>query len=43
MPPTFVFIHGGRVARRRGQDYGFPAEMFVKAGANYIALDFVDR
>ena len=23
------------------KDYGFPAEMFVNAGAHYVALDFI--
>jgi arylformamidase len=35
--PIFVFIHGGAQAK----DYGFPAELFVDAGVNYIALDFI--
>jgi arylformamidase len=39
--PTFVFIHGGAWLGGAAKSYGFPAEMFVKAGANYIALDFV--
>ena len=39
--PIFVFIHGGHWLRGSAKDYGYPAEMFVKAGAHYIALDFV--
>lgn len=39
--PTFVFIHGGAWLGGSAKDYAFPAEMFVKAGANYVPLDFV--
>jgi arylformamidase len=39
--PMFVFIHGGAWLRGEAKNYAFPAEMFVKAGAHYIALDFV--
>jgi len=37
----FVFIHGGAWLRGEAKNYAFPAEMFVKAGAHYVALDFV--
>jgi arylformamidase len=39
--PIFVFIHGGAWLGGSAKNYGFPAEMFVKAGAHYVALDFV--
>jgi len=32
---VFVFIHGGNWRRGMAKDYGFPAEMFVAAGAHY--------
>jgi arylformamidase len=37
----FVFIHGGAWLVDTAQQYGYPAEMFVKAGAHYVALDFI--
>lgn len=39
--PIFVFIHGGAWLRGEAKNYGFPAELFVNAGVNYIALDFI--
>jgi arylformamidase len=39
--PIFVFIHGGRWLRGSARNYGFPADLFVNAGVNYIALDFI--
>ena len=39
--PIFVFIHGGAWLGGAAKDYGYPAEMFVNAGAHYIAVDFV--
>jgi arylformamidase len=39
--PVFVFIHGGNWQSGTARDYGYPAEMFVNAGAHYVALDFV--
>ena len=39
--PIFVFIHGGAWLRGEAKDYGFSAELFVNAGVNYIALDFI--
>ena len=38
--PVFVYMHGGTVPGA-AKDAGFPAEMFVNAGAHYVALDFV--
>jgi len=29
------------LAARRAKDYGYPADLFVNAGVNYIALDFI--
>jgi arylformamidase len=39
--PIFVFIHGGAWLRGTAKDYGYPAEMFVNAGAHYIAVDLI--
>jgi arylformamidase len=39
--PTFIFIHGGNRLVGSAKQYGYPAEMFVNAGAHYVALDFV--
>ena len=39
--PIFVFIHGGAWLRGAAKDYGYPAEMFVNAGAHYVAVDFI--
>ena len=39
--PINVFIHGGAWRQREASDYAFLAEMFVRAGAHFIALDFV--
>jgi arylformamidase len=38
--PIFVFIHGGTWRFGSAWDAGYPAEMFVKAGAHYVAIDF---
>jgi arylformamidase len=38
--PINVFIHGGAWRAGLARDYGFPAEMLVNAGANFVALDF---
>ena len=38
--PINVFVHGGAWRAGLARDYGFPAEMLVNAGANFIALDF---
>jgi arylformamidase len=40
--PVFVFMHGGNWQLGAAKDYGFPAEMFVAAGAHYVALDFIN-
>jgi arylformamidase len=39
--PIFVFVHGGAWLRGEAKDYGYAAELFVNAGVNYVALDFV--
>jgi arylformamidase len=40
--PILVFIHGGAWQSGSASEYHFAAEMFVKAGVNYVALDFID-
>jgi arylformamidase len=40
--PIFVYIHGGNWQIGSAKDSGYAAEMFVKAGAHYIALDFIN-
>ena len=37
-----VYIHGGAWRTGLAKNYAFPAEMFVHAGAHFVALDFVD-
>jgi arylformamidase len=39
--PMFVFIHGGAWLSGEAKNYTYAAEMFVNAGAHFIALDFV--
>ncbi len=39
--PIFVFIHGGAWRVGEAKDYAFLAELFVNAGAHYVAIDFV--
>jgi hypothetical protein len=38
--PTMVFIHGGAWRGGRSADFALYAEVFVKAGANFTAVDF---
>jgi arylformamidase len=38
--PTLIFIHGGGWRGGRSADFAVYAESFIKAGANFIALDF---
>jgi arylformamidase len=40
--PVFVFIHGGNWQLGAARDSAYPAEMFVNAGAHYVALDFAN-
>jgi arylformamidase len=37
----FVFMHGGIWLQGSARDCGYAAEMFMNAGAHFIALDFV--
>jgi arylformamidase len=39
-PPTLVFIHGGGWRNGRSADFTCYAEPYVKAGANFVAVDF---
>ena len=39
--PVFVFIHGGNWRLGSAKQYGYAAEMFINAGAHYVALDFI--
>ena len=39
--PIFVFIHGGAWRAGSAKAYAAPAEMFTRAGAHYVAPDFV--
>ena len=39
--PIFIFIHGGSWLGGSARNHGYPAEMFVNAGANFIAIDFI--
>jgi arylformamidase len=40
--PVFVFAHGGAWQNGSASEYHFAAENFVKAGANFVTLDFVN-
>jgi arylformamidase len=40
--PIMVFIHGGGWRNGRSADFALFAEVFVKAGANFIAVDFTN-
>ena len=40
--PIMVFIHGGGWRNGRSGDFALFAEVFVKAGANFIAVDFTN-
>ena len=39
--PVHVFLHGGAWRGGLAQNYAFPAEMFVNAGAHFVVPDFV--
>jgi arylformamidase len=39
--PIFVFIHGGAWLRGSAKDNGFAAETFVRAGAHFVAPEFI--
>jgi arylformamidase len=38
--PIFVFIHGGTWRYGSAREYAYAAEMFIRAGAHYVAIDF---
>lgn len=38
--PTMIFIHGGAWRGGRSANFALYAEVFVKAGANFVAVDF---
>lgn len=40
--PINIFVHGGAWRGGLAKDYSFPAELFVHAGAHYVALDFIN-
>jgi arylformamidase len=40
--PIRVFLHGGAWRSGSAKNSAYPAEMFVTAGAHYVAVDFVD-
>src|SRR5499427_10515612 len=40
--PVNVFVHGGAWRANKAADYAFLAEPFVKAGAHYVVLDFIN-
>lgn len=40
--PILVFVHGGAWRGGEAKNYAFPAEVFVNAGINFVALDFVN-
>lgn len=39
--PIRIFVHGGAWRGGSAKDSAYPAEMFVAAGAHYVAVDFV--
>ena len=39
--PVNLFVHGGAWRAGAAKDYAFPAEVLVRAGAHYAALDLV--
>src|SRR5215813_574125 len=40
--PIFLFVHGGSWRGGSARNNAYPAEMCVNAGANFIAVDFID-
>jgi arylformamidase len=38
--PINIFVHGGAWRARQVKDYAFMAEMYVRAGAHWVGLDF---
>jgi len=39
--PIFVYVHGGRWRYGTARDNAYPADLFVNAGVNFVALDFI--
>ena len=40
--PIHIFIHGGAWRGGLAKDSGYPAELFVRAGAHYVVPDFIN-
>jgi arylformamidase len=40
--PVNIFVHGGAWRRNRAADYALQAELFVRAGAHHVILDFIN-
>jgi arylformamidase len=40
--PINIFIHGGAWRDGLAKDFGYPAELFVRAGAHYVVPDFIN-
>ncbi len=40
--PINIFIHGGAWRGGLAKDFAYPAELFVRAGAHYVVLDFIN-
>jgi arylformamidase len=40
--PVNIFIHGGAWRRNKAADYAVQAEMFIRAGAHSVILDFIN-
>jgi arylformamidase len=40
--PINIFIHGGAWREGAAKDYAWAAELFVRAGAHYVVLDFIN-
>ena len=38
--PVHIYIHGGAWQQGKAENYAFPAELFVNAGAHYVVPDF---
>ncbi len=39
--PISIFVHGGAWQRGLARNYAFAAELFVRAGAHHVVLDFI--
>ncbi len=39
--PIFILVHGGAWRAGTARDYAYAAEVFVRAGVTFVALDFV--